>query len=231
MINNMEHFVSLYGDNDTPSKFIRSGNFYEENIFLKFKDNIPDSGTFLDIGANIGNHSVMFNQYFPERPIISFEANPFNYAMLSINTSKIKNITAICCCLGESSAISRFVHFHPSPGCSRLPQYFGDEANGADTMFQTRLEDCLMLNLITQPLDNFDISDISFIKIDVECHELEVFKGSMNILQKYKPTIWIEDCTFKNGKDNSATKFLIDKLNYSIVDQDIDCNYLLKCSE
>jgi FkbM family methyltransferase len=221
-------FTHLYSPGDTPSDCIRAGRFYEESTLLKFKPLIHDEGLFLDIGANIGNHSVMFSQYFPDRTIISFEANPFNYTLLANNVSKIPNITAICCGLGEQMELVEFIHFAPSPGCSRLKQYFGDMP-GDSTMCGTSINDCPTVNIIIQPLDLFNLDNVKFIKIDVESHELFVFKGGIDTIKKNKPVIWIEDFKYESDRENSGTQFLIDTLGYHIAADDIDNNYLLKC--
>jgi len=230
MIRDFSVFTHLYQRGDTPSDCIRTGKFYEEDTLLKFKPLIPDEGIFLDIGANIGNHSVMFSQYFPNRNIISFEANPFNYSMLASNVMRIPNITPICCALGESTDLVEFIHFSPSPGCSRLKQYYGDTP-GDNIMCGTNIDSCPVVNVIMQPLDIFNLEDIKFIKIDVESHELFVFKGGFNTIKKYKPTIWIEDFKYESDREHSGTQFLINELQYYIAAEDIDNNYLLKCKE
>jgi FkbM family methyltransferase len=233
MIQDPNAFSRLYDVGDTPSDCIRRGVFYEEDIFLKFKDKIPADGNILDIGANIGNHSVMFWQYFPNSKIVSFEANPFNYCLLAHNTKYKNNIKAICCALSDKVELVEFVHFHPSPGCSRLPQYYGDSAGdvpGETSMFGVNINDCIKVNIITQQLDAFNFEEeISFIKIDVERHEIAVFEGGKNLIEKYKPTIWIEDNKYETDRRHeSSVQYLVDKFGYLIVDEAIDGNYLLK---
>lgn len=223
-------FTSLYHAGDTPSDYIRRGEFYEEDIFKKFKPLIPDQGTFLDIGANIGNHSVMFNYYYPSRPIFSVEGNPFNYSKLATNVMTINNITPISCCVSEETELVEFVHFAPSPGCSRLAKYYGD-VEGDDLMCGTHINTCPKVYTISHPLDLFNFEDISFIKIDVENHELSVFKGAYNLIKTCKPIIWVEDFIYSKDRENSGTQFLINEFGYEIAMQDIDDNYLLICKK
>ena len=42
-------------------------------------------------------------------------------------------------------------------------------------------------------LDDLSINPVSFIKIDVEGHELSSFEGMKLLLKKDKPLIWLED--------------------------------------
>ena len=41
-------------------------------------------------------------------------------------------------------------------------------------------------------LDSLNFSDVDFVKIDVEGHELEVIQGSRKVLKKYKPILLVE---------------------------------------
>lgn len=62
------------------SRFIISYGFYERHYirelfkFLERKDVLTHEKTCLDIGANIGNHSVRFSQIF--RQVYAFEPHP-----------------------------------------------------------------------------------------------------------------------------------------------------------
>ena len=46
------------------------------------------NGTVLDIGANIGNHSLFFSNYFYK--VLSFEPHPKIFKVLAINTEDKK---------------------------------------------------------------------------------------------------------------------------------------------
>ena len=71
-------------------------------------------------------------------------------------------------------------------------------------------------------LDSFNFSDVDYIKIDVEGHELKVLKGSIKTIKKYNPLIVIEEngsaVLWKKGKPNEAIDYLL-SLNYNIVDK------------
>jgi hypothetical protein len=59
----------------------------EQLVFPK----LPKSGVCMDIGANIGNHSVVFAGHFSK--VHAFEPNPNVFKALSINASLRDNIT------------------------------------------------------------------------------------------------------------------------------------------
>ena len=73
------------------------GRYENDNLILLEKfinEKIPDSNQeiALDIGANIGNHSIFFSKYF--KKVFAFEPNPKTYDVLLINSkySPKKNI-------------------------------------------------------------------------------------------------------------------------------------------
>ena len=56
----------------------------EINLILKFlKKSLPENINMIDVGANIGNHSVFFGKYF--KKIYSFEPNPILFKILEGN--------------------------------------------------------------------------------------------------------------------------------------------------
>jgi hypothetical protein len=48
------------------------------------------------------------------------------------------------------------------------------------------------LSVPVAPLDAFDLRDVSFIKIDVEGHELEVLRGARGTIKREAPNVLIE---------------------------------------
>jgi hypothetical protein len=65
-------------------------------------------------------------------------------------------------------------------------------------------------------LDDFNLGDIDYIKIDVDGYELNVLNGAKETINKYKPILVIEQ---ENGED-SAINFCVNNFNYEIVDWD-----------
>ena len=55
--------------------------------------------TALDIGANIGNHTIFFAEIFAK--VIAFEPNPKTHSVLIINTNNLNNV--VCLMVGASS--------------------------------------------------------------------------------------------------------------------------------
>ena len=81
---------------DTISRKIMLDGVFEKNELLALKKFLSDENitcdTCLDIGANIGNHSLFFADLFSK--VISFEPNERPFKLLKFNSSLVENIQA-----------------------------------------------------------------------------------------------------------------------------------------
>ena len=61
-------------------------------------------------------------------------------------------------------------------------------------------------------LDDYNFSDVDYIKIDVEGHELKVIKGAIATIEKYNPVIVIEENgsqeLYNKGEKDDALNYL-----------------------
>jgi len=209
--------ISTWGSPDHISELLMAGMFYESHTLLQFYNDLPSEGMILDIGANIGNHQMMFNQIWPNRQIFGFEASPLNYIHLHRNTTRYPNTVNVCMGLGSEQGLDYMTHFHENMGGSGLREVSKMPHAEKDVM-----------PIIIEPLDSVNFaSDISLVKIDVEGYELQVVKGAHNTFDKYRPMIWIEDFHHDDNYEESAIKYLADNFNYQIINRS-ECNFLLK---
>jgi len=187
--------------------------YYEFDIFEEWKNYFPTDGLMLDIGANIGNHSLMFKNSFPNLEIWAFEPLLENFLLLKTNTKNFKDIISINTAVGSRTGIvnfdiSEFTNFNNS-GAVRISENEGNQ------------------NLLVALDDiNFENKKITFVKLDVEGHELSCIEGMINIVKQHKPVFWIEDYIQAYNSPNSATS-LLQQLGYEMIAFKADANYLL----
>ena len=62
----------------------------ELNLIEKLFKGRLDKGVILDIGANIGNHTLAFSKI--SKKVYAFEPNIFVFELLKINTKRLKNV-------------------------------------------------------------------------------------------------------------------------------------------
>ena len=151
----------------------------------------------LDIGANIGSHCVQFKHHFPDLEIYAFEPYLENYQLLLQNTKRYEGIKCFNVGVGSRTSIVHFSDGHKNnSGVVRVVK----DSNNPN---------------IVLALDYIILPKVSFIKIDVEGHELACMQGMTNLLKRDKPLIWLEE---NNHGDNRVIPYL-EKLGYRILDK------------
>ncbi len=143
-------------------------------------------GLAIDIGANIGNHSLFFSDFF--KKVLSFEPNPRTFKVLSINAEMASNIT--CFNLGISSS-NREGNLNVS-GTNMGGSFVSSSPTSNSQIIKLQTLDSL--------LD--DSERIKLIKIDVEGHEYDALVGSEATIKKHNPMILFEqrETDFSAGK-------------------------------
>lgn len=169
----------------------------------------PHRSSALDIGANIGNHSIFFSEFFGE--IYAFEPNPRTFALLKFNSeyaSSKKNINCFNFGLSNQNGHLLFRSSKANIGGSSI---VSDTDQGSDA--ETFLIDVKRADEITELCDK----EISLIKIDVEGHELPALRGAEEIIKRNHPVLLFEQraSDFRNG--TSEVVNFLGVLNYKFL--------------
>ena len=138
----------------------------------------------LDVGANIGVHSVLFGQKVgPTGRVISFEPQRIINQLLSTNVALN----------GLFNVQTKQVAVSSAPGKLIVPQvnYFSESNFGALGFGGQKWEVGEEVPVIT--LDSLNLPACHFIKIDVEGMETEVLKGATETLKKHRPILYVEN--------------------------------------
>jgi FkbM family methyltransferase len=176
------HNFIIQDPNEHIQTFLVNGKYYEQDMIKFIVDNYS-GGTFIDVGANIGNHTIAFSDIADD--VYSFEPIKENYLILQLNLmiNKITNVETYNFALGSSD---KFETIYRDDKCYNTGS--GSISNPT-SMCTTR-----RYTIVTK-LDNFNYQSVKLIKIDVEGYELEVLKGSTKLLETQKPDLFIECIT------------------------------------
>lgn len=154
--------------------------FFEITELNKIHKYVNNGMTFLDIGANIGNHSLYFASILKAGEVYSFEPMEFTYSILKKNISLngLENtVTLFNCGLGSSTTKARII-------------LDGVKSNNLGS---TALSESVEGTIEIRRLDYFEFPEkIDFIKIDVERMESQVLTGARETILRDKPILWIE---------------------------------------
>ena len=183
---------------------VKYRDYWEFELFTEWCEYFPTKGLMLDLGANIGSHCLQFKTNFPDIQIWAFEPYLENYNLLEQNTKQYNDIHCFNVGVGSSNSMVHFSEGH-------------EQNSGVVTIVDKSNITNLVLSLDTIQFPQ----PISFIKIDIEGHELSALEGMKNILLKDKPLIWIEDIKKK------AVPYL-QSLGYKIINSKTQTNdYLM----
>ncbi len=170
----------LVYSNDTMGAYIMWEGVAEKklmnNIFSKLSFE-PSNYNCVDVGANIGNHSILFSNFF--KKVTSFEPQKEVFEVLKLNTRKIQNISIINKGLSDIEKKENIKIPFNKRGMGSLVYDFPENSYYNE-----------LINLINYD-KNFN-EEISYVKIDVEGYEIEVIKSMSLNIKKYMPVISFE---------------------------------------
>ncbi|MBN1952249.1 MAG: FkbM family methyltransferase [Bacteroidales bacterium] len=162
-----------------------------EKDFLYFMNLLPEKGTVLDIGANLGVMSCHLARKFPRRKIYAFEPIPYNYHNLLRIKARygLDNLSCHQLALGDKPGelemimpVEKSVRFH---GLAHVRHASIREHNEGE-----------IFNCPVNTLDDFpplkEERNLTGIKIDVENFEYFVLKGGQRLIQENMPIIYSE---------------------------------------
>jgi FkbM family methyltransferase len=149
-------------------------------IFLDREYDIPlakEPAVIIDAGANVGYASVFFALKYPSARIIAIEPETANFAVLRQNTAAFPNISPIKAALWPTSGYVNLLN----PGFGS----WGFEAADPNEP-QPNLPALEKVRAITihDILDEFALSSIDILKVDIEGGEKDLFAGSPEWLER-----------------------------------------------
>jgi FkbM family methyltransferase len=160
--------------------------------------------SLIDVGANIGNHSVYLSKYFAK--VIAFEPNPFTYEILKLNASFLDNIKPVNIGLSSIPSSLYLSEDMRNLGGSQIYKNKDDIPEGLSVrdINLARLDDVL----------TEDCGKDILLKIDTEGHELDALKGGEDFIRKNQPVICFEQHTEDFIDGSSPTLEFLAKMNY-----------------
>ncbi|HEY6898720.1 MAG TPA: FkbM family methyltransferase [Rhodocyclaceae bacterium] len=186
------------GTHDLISRALADRGGYEPEILEISRHIIRlNGGRVIDVGANIGTFCIPLAKEFPNTAFTAFEAQPAVYAALldSIALNGVSNVEAIKqgvsdCAETISASIPDYEN-EPNIGAFSLDAEV--RANDYEVKTVGGMETFSLV-----PLDDFNMTDVALLKIDVEGMEFKVVAGAAKTLRDSNfPPIIFEAWTWK----------------------------------
>jgi FkbM family methyltransferase len=169
---------------------LSQASFFELDLLREIDKLLNENSVVLDIGANVGNHTVYWGNITKVKKIYSFEPVKTTFAILS------KNI--------EINHLNGKVKLY-NIGLSDIKTRGTVEAHHANNIGGTMLRKAEDGSIELDKLDNIaeiiNEPAIDFVKIDVEGMEKGVLTGAARFFNRHKPAVFIESVQGVNHYD------------------------------
>lgn len=186
-------------ENDPIQRHHRKGTFYELKELQALRAIFPPGGVFVDIGANVGNHTIFAAQHLGASKVIPFEPNPQAFELL------VQNVVVN--------------GLHEVVDLSMLGVGLSDRREGGYAM-EKRARNLGGARMLEGKgdLDVYRGDELmpelrpDMIKIDVETMELRVLDGLSGILDRCRPVLLVE----VDVENDAAFAAWMDRAGYAV---------------
>jgi FkbM family methyltransferase len=175
-----EVYFFVVNQHDEIQRYHAQGQFYEIEELGIISGCFPRGGVFVDIGANVGNHTIYVCNYLHPTQVIVIEPNPLAIPILKINLALNglgRQVDLSHLGVGFSDAASIAHALVPKNNLGGAVMRITDQPNGLPLV---RGDDILLQRRV------------DFIKLDVEGMEMPVLAGLAGTIAKWRPAMFIE---------------------------------------
>ena len=178
---------------------------HRDNELFNIDKFLIKKGNAIDIGCNRGLYSYALSKEKNIKDIFCFEPNKF--ILNDLYDYNARNIKIFNFALSNVSKSQSLI----------IPYFKYFELDGFATLnrkiyYNKKFKKFKKIKIKTRSLDSFNFKNISFIKIDVEGHEINLLNGSKKTFMLNKPDCLIE---IKKGNLSKVKEFF----------ESIDCKY------
>jgi FkbM family methyltransferase len=197
----------LYNANDTyiGRSLDLYGEFSEGEVGV-FRQIVHAGDIVLDIGANIGAHTVFFAKATgPTGGVLAFEPQRLVFQVLCANMA-LNNLSNVWCfqqALGDSPGSILVPALDP-----RMSNNFGGLELGGSPAPGAAGDTVPIIRV-----DSFGLPGCRLMKIDVEGMESQVLRGATGLLERFRPVLYVEND--RPERSDELVRF-IDSLQYDM---------------
>lgn len=190
-------------------------------IFVDAETNV------LDVGANIGTHSIVFSRHAKNGEVFAFEPQSLVYSLLQTNLllNSCSNVTPYKFAVTEkdNDIISMEAFSFKAEGKDH------EINNGARRVDKGKITKGDLV--LTRTLDSLDFPKIGFIKFDIQGAEIDALRGAENLIKRDRPVMFIEVEEHHLSAFGGSSKELIEKifsLGYALfrIETNYPCDHL-----
>ena len=177
-------FLANPSDEYIGTSLIKYGEYSEFELDL-IRQVLPANGSVIEVGANIGAHTVPMAKLLKDLSrLYAIEPQPVIFQNLCANLA-LNGITNAYTYNAVCGSCSGNIWF-PDIDYSQKSNFGGVSPDNLPVSDAGR-------SVEVMTIDSLKITDLRFLKIDVEGWELEVLKGAVTTITKCTPIIYLEN--------------------------------------
>lgn len=154
--------------NPTADHILKNGIF-EHNLIAWCEQYLTPEGIFIDVGAHMGTYTILLAKKCKEVWAFEPQKDTFNCLSVGLCMNNCFNIQSHNVALGSKEGTATLRHLSEDGASSTLLELPNQSVISEETVS-------------VNTLDSYELSNVDFIKIDVEGYELEVIKGAIKTL-------------------------------------------------
>jgi FkbM family methyltransferase len=175
-------FFTVPNPRDSIQKKHFRGSFYELEELEIIRTYLPPDAVYMDIGANVGNHSLFALKFLRAKQSILFEPNP-DVVPILLSNMMLNDLIDKC----DTSFLGMGLSDKAADG---LEMFIGKPTNLGGGRMVTPAEGGTLK--VIRGDDALAGRKVDFIKMDVEGMEMQVLEGLSETIAQYRPTMFIE---------------------------------------
>jgi len=160
----------------------------ESDLFGEF---CKSGDVVIEVGSNIGTHTQILSKLVQNGIVFAFEPQRLVYQTLCANLA-LNSITNV---FAYNEAVSS------DAGKILVPELEFHKKNNFGGISLNNTKNGIWVNQIKLDQFNDGIKKLSFLKIDVEGMEVDVLNGAKELINKFSPTIYLENDRKEKSKE------------------------------
>lgn len=160
---------------------------WEATLERSYRQLLPPGAIVIDVGAHTGRHVESLRNQVRCARIYAVEPQPHQASILRDRYGDSPEITLITAAMGAQSGAARFTVNSAAPEESGLRRrHYNDEAAAVTEEIDVEV------STVDQLAADAALTELHFIKIDVEGAEMDVLEGGRGTIQRLRPLLAVE---------------------------------------
>ena len=169
-------------ENDAITRHLVTDDILEQHFYELTRLLLKDTDNVLDLGANVGTHTIWMSKILPQGKVFAFEPLSLTHSQLQLNVLSNGAGNVRLFKLAVSDSTGQYVSMEPI-------DYGSSDLNvGATRVSAGGSGD----GTLTLRLDDLGLPPIAFIKMDIQGSEYRALLGMEALLKRDRPLVFVE---------------------------------------